>query len=392
MARRTRYLIILLTLGVVALSVAAALIPVNLPMTGWLFGSKLEADDTQEFAARVTVPSGYAISVYATGVGNARAMQITPIGDILVTTKSEGNVLLVRRDGNGDGRSDGVETLISGLQSPHGIWLDGNDLYVGEEHQVVRYRYDAEARTIAGPTVVLPDLPDDGGHYTRTVAKGPDGWFYVTIGSSCNVCIEEHPWRAAIVRFKRDGGEPELFATGLRNTVGFDWRPETGELFGVDNARDWLGDDFPPDELNLIVEGGFYGWPYFNGDNVPDPDHGKDEKAKSLDPIPPAHAFQAHVAPLSITFLKHQAGTPLEGAALVGQHGSWNRSVKIGYNVVSLHWDADGNITRKVFAEGFEKDDDVIGRPVDVAEAPDGTLYISDDYADAIYKVVRSDG
>ena len=392
MNRTTRYLAILIAAGVAVLAAVTVLIPVNLPVTGWIFGSKLEAEDAEDFATRVSVPPGYAITVYATDVGNARAMQITAIGDILVTTKSEGNVLLIKRDGDGDGLSDGVETLISGLESPHGIWIEGNNLYIGEEHQVVRYRYDAQARTAASPTVVLPDLPDGGGHSTRTVARGPDGLFYVTIGSSCNVCIEDHPWRAAIVRFKRDGSDPELFATGLRNTVGFDWRPETGELYGVDNARDWLGDDFPPDELNLIVEGGFYGWPYFNGDNVPDPDHGKDEKAKSLDPIPPAHAFQAHVAPLSITFLKHQAGTPLEGAALVGQHGSWNRSVKIGYSVVSLHWDENGNITRKVFADGFEKDGDVIGRPVDVAEAPDGTLYISDDYADAIYKVVRSGG
>ncbi len=389
----SRFLSILLFAVAAILVVLVAVIsflPVNVPLTGWVFGSNIDFDADAELRARITLPPGYRISLYATGIDSARAMQITPIGDLLVTSKSEGNLVLVKRDANGDGRSDGIEILDTGLERPHGIWLDGKTLYVGEENQIVRYRYEPAARTIAGKTVVLADLPDDGGHFTRTIRKGPDGWLYVSIGSSCNVCIEDNPWRAVMIRFRPGVAEPELYATGLRNTVGFDWQPGTGHLYGVDNGRDWSGDDFPPDELNLISQGGFYGWPYFNGNNVPDVDHGDDRRASELTPIAPAHNFQAHVAPLSINFLKHQTGTPLEGAAMVGQHGSWNRETKIGYRVVSLHWGEDGSITQKTFAAGFEKDDDVIGRPVDVIEAPDGTLYISDDYAGAIYRVTRT--
>lgn len=238
---------------------------------------------------------------------------------------------------------------------------------------------------------MLKGLPAGGGHWTRTIKKGPDGWLYVAAGSSCNVCIERHRFRAAMIRF-RPGGKPELFATGLRNTVGFDWQPATGALYGVDNGRDWLGDDFPPDELNRIEKGKFYGWPLFNGDNVPDPDFGTRADAATADPVPPAYAFNAHVAPLSIVFLEHARTSAYDGAALVAQHGSWNRSTKIGYRVVSLHWAGDGTITLKPFIEGFERKGRVSGRPVDVIEAEDGTIYVSDDFAGAVYRVTYRGG
>ncbi len=170
--------------------------------------------------------------------------------------------------------------------------------------------------------------------------------------------------------------------------MGFDWQPRTGRLYATDNGRDLLGDDFPPCELNHVVKGGFYGWPYANGNRVPDPDYGADHDDRIRASIPPAHGFRAHNSPLGITFVRgRQAPPAYRGAALVALHGSWNRTQKDGYKVVSLHWRSDGRIEERDFVVGFEEDEDVIGRPVDVAEGPDGAFYISDDYAGAVYRV-----
>jgi mono/diheme cytochrome c family protein len=172
--------------------------------------------------------------------------------------------------------------------------------------------------------------------------------------------------------------------------VGFDWRPQDGQIYATDNGRDLLGDDFPPCELNLLVRGGFYGWPVANGNRVPDPDFGKGQEARVAASIPPVHGFRAHNAPLGITFLRGE-GAPAEyrGSAVVALHGSWNRTRKDGYKVVSLHWGGDGTITERDFLTGFlgSSDEDVAGRPVDAAEGPDGSVYVSDDLAGAIYRV-----
>jgi hypothetical protein len=173
--------------------------------------------------------------------------------------------------------------------------------------------------------------------------------------------------------------------------VGFDWRPATGELYATDNGRDLLGDDFPPCELNRIEAGGFYGWPYANGDNQPDPDLGAGNEDRIRAAIPPVHGFGAHQAPLGIAFVRGAAApAELRGAALVALHGSWNRTRKAGYKVVSLHFADDGSIEERDFLVGFERDGNVIGRPVDVAEGPDGAIYVSDDYAGAVYRVARA--
>jgi hypothetical protein len=229
-------------------------------------------------------------------------------------------------------------------------------------------------RGVAGDYAhVVAGLP--GGHWSRTLRLGPDGLLYVAVGSSCNVCEESDPRRAAIVRYRPDGTGEEIFATGLRNAVGFAWRPGSDELYATDNGRDLLGDDFPPCELNRVVRGGFYGWPVANGANVPDPDLGAGPPQRIARALPPVHAFRAHNAPLGIAFVAGPAAPPaLRGAALVALHGSWNRRTKDGYKVVSLHWGPDGRIEERDFATGFLREDGVIGRPVDVAEGPDGAL------------------
>ena len=333
---------------------------------------------------RIKVPEGFAFSVFARDLGRPRLMQMTAAGDLIVSGHSSGSIMLVKGDGDGDGRSDGTMVLKDGLQLPHGLVLEGERLIVAEEHRVVSYRFDGQS--LSDENILLEGLPDGGGHSSRTVKRGPDGFLYVSIGSTCNACIEDHPWRAAMVRFK-EGETAEIFASGLRNTVGFDWNPETGGLYGVENGRDQLGDDVPDDEVNLIAEGGHYGWPFMHGRDVMDPDLAASKPA-SLTVTAMAHGLGAHVAPLSITFLRHQADRSLNGSALVAEHGSWNRNEKSGYRLMRLTFEGE-TIGEEEFLTGCEANEEVICRPVDILEAPDGTLFVSDDYTGAVYRVGR---
>ncbi|HEY8152595.1 MAG TPA: PQQ-dependent sugar dehydrogenase [Myxococcota bacterium] len=391
-----RFLLILVILAGASFGACHWLLPerfaVNAPIGHLLFQRGVDAPPAATVAERLRVPEGFSIGQFFTGLPNARFLRPTETGDLLVSVPRTGSVHLLERDADGDGRADGNRTLLEGLEKPHGLDLHQGWLYVAEGNAIGRIRFDPLARATSGAYQrIVSGLPEKGNHWTRTVRVGPDGWLYLSIGSSCNVCEEKDPRRAALLRMRPDGSGQEIYASGLRNTVGFDWRPATGELFATDNGRDLLGDDFPPCELNRITQGGFYGWPYANGENVPDPDFGAGHEARIAAALPPVHGFRAHNAPLGIVFLRAPpAGDAYAGAALVALHGSWNRTRKDGYKVVSLHWDADGKIEERDFAVGFEADGELIGRPVDVAEGPDGAVYISDDYAGVIYRVTRA--
>lgn len=372
---------------------------VNAPIRQLLLGRGIEPASEPELRASLAVPDGLVVSLYAVGLPNARMLRFTPAGDLLVSTPRSGRVWILPRAAGASARAGAPRALLEGLDRPHGLdlRLDAGGqrwLYVGEGSAIARVRFDAaEGRTEGGIERVVTGLPDGGNHWTRSVRFGPDAKMYVSVGSSCNVCIEEDPRRAAMLRFAADGSDAEIFATGLRNSVGFDWQPGTGALYATDNGRDLLGDDTPPCELNRVVEHGFFGWPFAWGDRQPDPDVGAGHEAEIAASIPPAHAFRAHTAPLGITFVRGaDAPASLRGAALVALHGSWNRTRKDGYEVVSLHWSPDGRIEERPFLSGFVRDDEtVIGRPVDVAEGPDGAIYVSDDYAGAVYRVARAD-
>ena len=379
--------------GVLTVGACRWLLPerfaVNAPLGHLIFGRGRSAPPPESLGTRIRAREGLSVGLFAEGIPNARFLRFTPAGDLLVSQPREGVVLLLERDADGDGRADGRRVVLDGLDRPHGLEIHDGWLVVAEGSAIGRVRFDAAARAPSGEYAhVVTGLPTGGNHWTRSVRIGPDGWMYVSIGSSCNVCEESDPRRAAILRTRPDGSGEEIFATGLRNAVGFDWRPGTGDLYATDNGRDLLGDDFPPCELDRVVAGGFYGWPYANGANVPDPDLGVGHEERIRSAIPPAHAFRAHNAPLGIAFVRRpDAPADLAGAALVALHGSWNRTRKDGYKVVSLHWKPDGSIEERDFLVGFEEDGDVIGRPVDVAEGPDGAFYVSDDYAGAIYRV-----
>ena len=392
-----RWLLGLMLAGIACLGACSFLLPeryaVNGPMLQMMFGRSAEAPKKGLVEERLRVPEGYQIDFYAGDLADARMLRFTPQGDLLVSQPRSGEIVLLERDADGDGHPDGRKTLVTGLQGPHGIDLHGPWLYIGESDAIARIRFDPATRTTEGEVErIVTGLPGDGNHWKKSLRFGPDGWLYVSVGSSCNVCVEEDERRATLLRFRPDGSDPEIYATGLRNTVGFDWHPVTGQLYGTDNGRDLLGNDFPPCELNAIDRGKSYGWPFANGDRIPDPDFGAGHEAEINASVPPAHAFRAHNAPLGIVFLKHE-NTPsdLQGAALVALHGSWNRTEKDGYKVVSLHWGDSGEIEERDFVVGFERDENVLGRPVDIAEGPDGAIYISDDFMGGIWRVTQGE-
>jgi glucose/arabinose dehydrogenase len=383
----------LLVLGVAVLTSLVWFGPVSIGDKRMLFdfvlGRGIQPPTKDAVAKRLKVPPGFTLHAYSTDVPLARFMVATPDGDLIVSRTRADEVVLLERDRNGDGRPDATRVLLPKLNGPHGLDLRDGWLYVGEYDAVGRVKFDAASGTLSGRYErILTGLPYDGNHRTKTVAVGPDGWLYLTIGSSCNVCEEQDPRRATMMRMRTDGSEVQVFATGLRNSVGFDWAPWDGALYATDNGRDLLGDDFPPDELNRIEGGRFYGWPYVNGFGVLDPDVGKGRENRLAQSTPPAHGFRPHNAALGIHFLRSpRLPAAYQRTALVALHGSWNRTKLDGYKVVALQWQADGSIVERDFLTGFLGPDGVIGRPAAVAEGADGSIFVSDDYAGVIYRV-----
>ncbi len=323
--------------------------------------------------------NNFELKPYVQGLDNPRFMYITESGDLIVTEPFKGNVLLIPY-----GKPQQRKLLLSNLNKPHSMDVFDGYLYIAEENAIGRIKFNAQERhTIGGYEQVIKNIPDKAGHWTRTIKFGPDGYGYISIGSSCNVCIEKNPLRATISRFKPGDNQLTIYSTGLRNSVGFDWSPIDGQLYATENGRDFLGDHFPPDELNKIKENQFYGWPYANGNQVPDPKFGAGQETIIKQSQSPVFEFGAHVAALGITFIKNPS-SPLYGKALVALHGSWNSSVKVGYKVVSLNFE-NSEITQHDFIIGFIRNGRVTGRPVHLVEGNTGELYLSDDYSGTIY-------
>jgi len=343
----------------------------------------------EEALERLDTPNNFTISIYANKLSNARALAITSTGDLIVSQPNTGKLTLVYSDSNNDSHSVGNKLLLKGLNKPHGIAIHDGWLYIAETNAVLRIKYNAKQRKFIGtPHYIIRDsFPGGGNHWVRTLKVGPDNKLYVSVGSSCNACKESSNKRASILQYDLDGKNEVLFATGLRNTTGFDWQPSSQLMFGVDNGRDYLGDNTPAEELNQINQDHHYGWPYAYGNNIID----QDFKKSSIAPLtmtPPIHEMTAHSAPLGLIFLKHNQ--TLQNTALVALHGSWNRSTKSGYKVISLSFSSNGKITQKDFISGFESDGTVIGRPVDLVEDKHGNIYLSDDYSGRIYKITPS--
>ncbi|MBI5345324.1 MAG: PQQ-dependent sugar dehydrogenase, partial [Deltaproteobacteria bacterium] len=277
--------------------------------------------------------------------------------------------------------ADSKVIFASDLNKPHGIAFIGAEAIVAETGGLVLLKDTDNDLKADVRKVISRDLPEGGGHWTRTVAAGSDGYLYVSAGSSCNACEEKDPRRAAVLRFKPQGGQAEVFAKGLRNSVGIAFEPDTKELWGVDNGADWLGENLPPEELNRIVKGGDYGWPYCYGDNIPDPDMGTT--------LPPAVKMQAHSAPLGMAFgYNLKFPQPYRDVLFVAFHGSWNRLAPTGYKLIGIPFKngrPDGEPFD--FITGWMRGGVAWGRPVGLLVGGDGALYLSDDYAGAVYRI-----
>lgn len=337
----------------------------------------------------LNVPKDIRISLFADDVPNARHMAFDDQGILILSQHRSGKVVALP-DKNRDGISDGPTTLLKKRRTPHGLafaQLDsGYYLYVAEERQVIRMKRKAKPLTYGKPEVVIRGIPG-GGHTTRTI-KIADQKIYLSVGSSCNVCVEDDPLRAAVSRYNLDGSGKEIFASGLRNSVGVEFSPYSGELWGVNNGRDRLGDDRPREELNVIRQGNHYGWPYCYENRRWDEDFGK--KYDCSKTAPPAHTFTAHMAPLGLAF--YQRGTlpkHYNDSLFIAFHGSWNRSVPSGYKVVQVKLNKRGEIlSHRDFIAGWLKPDGgKTGRPVDIEQATNGDLYLSDDFLGAVYRI-----
>ena len=364
---------------------------VNAPVIHDLLGVSRGLPDEDTQRARFRLPPGFVMNVYAEGVTLARFMRVTPVGDVIVSQPRKQRVLLLTRDEDADGRADDRRILLEDLNLPHGVELVDDQLYVAGPGYIVRVGFDIEAGQVRGEPEVFAELPGELGHANRPLRLGPDGWLYTAIGANCNVCEPTSPREQTILRFDLSSGREEIVASGFRNAAHFDWRPEDNAMYATEVGADYQGENFPLEELNRIEPRRFYGFPYLHGPDHRDPELAAGNEGRIRDATPPVHTFTAHSTPLGITFLRNGALPPeYRNAALVSLKGSWNRERKSGYKVVSLHWSEaaeDPRIEQREFLVGFERDEHVIGRPVDIVEGPDGSLFLSDEMAGAVYRI-----
>lgn len=350
-------------------------------------------DFSEDLLSLLLLPDGFEINVFARGLGNPRMLAVGRDGAVYVTRREQNDVIvLVDRDG--DGRSDSTRTVLPNLKGAHGIAINNDQLYICTDTKLYRaeLRRDGSAGT---PKVLIERLPDGGQHPNRTLGFGPDGMLYISVGSSCNACDESNEEHATMLRARPDGSQRAIYARGLRNTIGFAWHPQTRELWGMDHGSDWRGDDTPPEELNRIVEGGDYGWPFCYGDRVVDRFLSAEPKEMTREQYcartrPPVLSYEAHSAPLNLVF--YTAGQfPAEyrNDAFVTMRGSWNRNPPTGYKIVRIRFQNGRPERIEDFLTGFLFDEGQahFGRPAGLAIARDGSLLFSDDTNGVIYRI-----
>jgi glucose/arabinose dehydrogenase len=339
----------------------------------------------------INLPEGFQIHIYAQNIPNARSMTVADDGTVFVGTRQPG-VIYAIRDTDGDHYAETVHVLAQGLTQPNGVAYHEGSLYVADISRILRYDEVLNAvdqQTQPEAHIIFDNLLPDVHHGWKYLRIGADGMLYVPQGAPCNVCSASDSY-GYLSRLNLDGSDFEIIATGIRNTVGFDWHPETGDIWFTDNGRDMLGDDIPPDELNHVSEvGQHFGFPHCFGTDVVDPEHGYHNAC--LDFTPPVQDLGPHVASLGIRFYTgEQFPESYLNQPFIAEHGSWNRSERIGYRVTNVFINEDNESEGyEVFADGWLlPNGDVWGRPVDILILEDGSLLVSDDYAGAIYRIV----
>ncbi len=339
--------------------------------------------------SKIVLPDGFGIEVFADDVPNARSLAVGDGGTVFVGTRTAGNVYAIptNRGEGGSWRSSGpTVTIASDLNMPNGVaWREGS-LYVAEVNRILRFDGIEDALSKPPePVVVSEDFPGVRHHGWKYIAFGPDDKLYVPVGAPCNIC--DQAGFAEITRINPDGSGKEVFARGVRNTVGFTWHPESGEMWFTDNGRDWMGNDIPPCELNRASEPGqHFGYPHCHGNAVVDPDFGAGRSCDEF--TAPVQELGPHVAPLGLKFYTGEAfPKSYQGQVFIAEHGSWNRDEPIGYRVTLVRLDGNRSVAYETFAEGWLQDGKSWGRPVDLVILDDGSMLVSDDQAGVIYRI-----
>lgn len=344
-------------------------------------------DTDRPLLSKIQLPDGFRIDLFTESLPNARSLALGANGTIFVGSRSAGKVYALR-DTNGDFRADERFEIAVDLNTPNGVAFRNGDLYVAEIDRILRFP-DIESRLTSPEMEVISAgaLPDDKWHGWKYIAFGPDDRLYVPVGAPCNICDEEDDRYASIMRMNADGSDLEVFVSGVRNSVGFDWHPETGELWFTENGRDLMGDDVPNDELNHAPQAGLhFGFPYCHAGEVLDPRHG--EGKDCADYVAPKQKLAPHAAALGMKFYTGEMfPEEYQGQILIAEHGSWNRSEPIGYRLTLVRLNGNQALSYEPFATGWLSGDKAWGRPVDVLQLPDGSLLVSDDHADAIYRI-----
>ncbi|MEO9480065.1 MAG: PQQ-dependent sugar dehydrogenase [Maribacter dokdonensis] len=352
--------------------------------------NEVELDSTDLALLELNLPEGFQIEVYARGVDGARSMAMGDNGTLFVGTRTENTVYAIQ-DTNGDFKADNIMVLDT-MEVPNGIAMRNGDLYVAQVGSLWKYpNIENQLGNTLEKELIYDDYPTEFHHGWKYIAFGPDDKLYVPVGAPCNICnrTEEDERFATITRMDPDGSNREIYARGVRNSVGFTWHPDTKQMWFTDNGRDMLGDDIPPCELNTVTEAGqHFGYPFCHGGIVKDPEFG--DLHPCSDFVDPALQLDAHVAPLGIKFYTgNMFPADYKGKAFIAEHGSWNRSKKVGYRIMMVDIEDGEAVNSEPFIDGWldEAEQKATGRPVDLLLLKDGSMLISDDYGDAIYRV-----
>lgn len=337
---------------------------------------------------KIKLPPGFSISVFAE-VPNARSLAVSPTGTVYIGNRTGDNVYAVT-DANKDGKADKVYTIAKGLNTPNGVAFKNGNLYIATISEILRLdNIEAQLANPPKPVTVYNKYPSETHHGWKFIAFGPDGKLYVPVGAPCNICERKEPVYSSITRINDDGTGFEVFAHGIRNSVGFAWHPATKNLWFTENGRDMMGDDMPGDELNTAPTANMhFGYPYCHQGDTPDPQFGKGKKCS--DYTAPVQVLGAHVAALGMRFYTgNMFPADYSNQVFIAEHGSWNRSEPVGYKVSLVKLDASGkSLGRTDFATGWlQPDGKVLGRPVDVEVLADGSMLVSDDYSGVIYRI-----
>ena len=350
-----------------------------------------QIQDVQSTYSQFIIPDGFTLSVYAEDVPDARSLSLAPDGTLFVGNR-EGDKVFALQDRDGDFKVDKKFVIANRLKMPNGVAFKDGDLYVAEVNRILRFHDVLENLSDKMAYEVLYDgYPNDRHHGWKYIAFGPDGKLYVPVGAPCNICLSENKMYASITRLDLTSLELEMVHHGIRNTVGFNWHPTTGDLWFTDNGRDWLGDDIPADELNHATRDGMhFGYPYCHQGDLPDPEIVLENACATFSK--PAAKLGAHVAALGIEF--YQAGqfpVDYENSIFIAEHGSWNRSTPSGYRISRVVLDGDRVVSYEPFIAGFRPTkEEVLARPVDLEWLPDGSLLMSDDHGGKIYRISYS--